>query len=461
MHNSMTGLMCVSAMMLCACNEPEGEEQPQEFIVTVANLTPAHSLFLSGRFDTPDSELLTAPLAPGDSYRFDVVAWPGSQLQIITMFVESNDAFVAFAPGGIALWTPDGEPLIGDRSEELVLYDAGTEVNEPLAAGSSQPRRQLEPGQGQREDGTITAITDGEGGAALGPDGVEFPAIADFMQLHVIHVEGPNFRVIISNVSSNKLLADPADGPKQDPKPALLSPGIYTVHQAGFELFTVGEPATPQLERLVEDIDPEPLADQLDFMRGVTSDLSGVVWAVHGGEVGLYGTGSRASAGLEKLIEDGRAQLLVEQLAKSDEFAQVGLAPADGSVLEPGAVVQFRFAAWPGDHLSFVSGYLATNDKFVASTELGIPLFDEDGVARTGELDWALGLFDAGTEVDEPPGLGANQFERQSRRGAGLDENEIVREIYGEWNGWEYPRAGQIIGVRIDLIPQSKPNSGP
>jgi hypothetical protein len=447
--------------LLCACNEPEATELRTEFIVTVANLTPANSLFSSGGFDMPDSTLLATPLSPGDSYRFDVVAWPGAQLQIITMFVESNDAFVAFEPGGIALWTPDGEPWVGNRSAELVFYDAGTEVNEPLASGASQPLRQMGPDDGQLEDAVIRVIADGEASAAVELDGVEFPPISEFTQVYVIHVDGPNFRVVIRNVSPADLLVDPADGPNQEPKPALLSPGIFTVHAPGFELFEVGEHATPQLERLVEDGDPKPLVDQLDFMQGVTSDLSGVVWAVHGGDVGLHGIGSQASAGLEDLSEDGRPQLLAEQLATAAAFEQVGLAPADASVLEPGAVVEFRFFAEPGDHLSFVTGYLAANDKFIAAPESGIPLFDEHGVARTGELDWALGLFDAGTEIDEPPGLGLHQFERQSLGDGGLDENDVVREIHGEWQGWEYPRAERILGVRIDVIPATKPNSLP
>lgn len=463
MRNSISSLLCASAVLLWACNETEAEPQPQEFVVRVSNLTPDNSLFVSGGFDMPDADVLAAPLAPGQSYRFDVVAWPGAQLQIITSFVESNDAFVAFAPSGIALWSPTGEPLVGNRSAELVLYDAGTEVNEPLGLGASQAPRQLAPGQGEAEEAPISVIADGEGGAALGPNGVEFPAISEFIEVHIIHAEGPNFRVVIRNVSAKDLLVDPADGPNQDPKPALLSPGIFTVHAAGLDLFEVGERATPQLERLVEDGDPNPLANQLEFMRGVTSDLSGVVWAVHGGDGRLHEAGSRASAGLEDLIEDGRPQLLLEQLeqlAAAEELEAFGLAPADGSVLEPDDAVEFRVFAWPGDQLSFVTSYLAANDKFIAP-QLSIPLFDDDGVARTGELEWALMLFDAGTEVDEPPGLGAHQFERQPRRGAGLDENEIVREVYGEWNGWEYPRADQILDIRIEAIPRTKPNSAP
>jgi hypothetical protein len=460
MRNSMSFLVLVGTAMLCACNEASPDERSTEFVVTISNLTPAESLFATGRFDMPDTEVLAGPLEPGESYRFDVVVWPGAQLQIVTMFVESNDAFLAFAPGGIALWTPDGEPLVGNRSAELVLYDAGTELNEPLGTGSSQAPRQLEPGAGEPEGGPVTVITDGESGAAVGPGGVEFPAIAEFVELQIMHIDGPNFRVVIRNVSTDDLLDKLSGGPQQEDMPARLSPGVFTVHAAGVELFDVGEPATPQLERLVEDADPAPLAEQLEFMQGVASDLSAVVWAVDDGDGGLFAMGSGASAGLEDLVEDDRPELLLEQLGEESEFEQWGLVEGEASVIEPGATVEIRFMAEPGDHFSFVTGYLAANDKFIGAAQMGIPLFDENGAPRIGELDWAIGLFDAGTEIDETPGLGPNQFERQPMRGAGLDEGELVREIHGEWNGWEYPSADQIVDVTIDVIPKSKINSG-
>jgi hypothetical protein len=461
MRNSMSFLVWASLALLCACNEVSpDDERSTEFVVNISNLTPAESLFATGGFDMPDTEVLAGPLEPGQSYRFDVVVWPGAQLQIVTMFVESNDAFLAFAPGGIALWTPDGEPLDGNHTADLVLYDAGTEFNEPLGVGSSQAPRQLEPGAGESETGSVTVITDGESGAALGPGGIEFPAIPDFVELQIMHIEGPNFRVVLRNVSPDDLLDKLSGGPEKE-KPARLSPGIFTVHASGFELFDVDEPATPQLERLAEDADPAPLAEQLELMQGVASDLSGVVWAVHGEDRGLFEVGSGASPGLEDLVEDGRPELLLEQLGKDPQFERYGLASTDTSVIEPGTAVEIRFVGAPGDHFSFVAGYLAANDKFIGVTQLGIPLFDEQGAPRTGELDWALGLFDAGTEVDEPPALGGNQFERQPMRGAGPDEGELVREVHGEWHGWEYANAEQILGVHIDVIPATKINSGP
>ncbi len=465
MRPSMIGLFALaSAVCLSACTQPEANDPSREFVVRVVNLTPSQSVFETGRFDIPDGELVAGPIGPEQSYRFDVEVHPGAQLQIISMFLESNDAFLAFPPGGIALWTHDGEPIEGERTHELVLYDAGTEIDEPLGEGEGQPLRQSEPGAGQPANGRVSAITDGEDGAGTSPDGVEFPAIAEFVEVHVLHIDGPYFRVVIDNVSPKDLIGQPSNGPKKDEKPALLSPGVFSVHAAGVEWFDIGERVTPQVERLVEDGDPAPLAEQMEYLEGVSSDLSGLVWAVHDGDVALCGVGASASPGLEDLVEDGRSAALLDELAADAAVHLYGLADRNNGspVIEPGEAVEFRFWAEPGAHLEFVSAYLAANDKFVGACESGIALFDPDGVPRSGDLGWAVDLFDAGTEVDEPPGLGTNQFERQPRSGAGADEGEVVREVRGPWMGWEYPMADQIISVEVEVsssVP-AKPDDG-
>src|SRR5690606_13296853 len=106
-----------------------------------------------------------------------------------------------------------------------------------------------------------------------------------------------------------------AKGSSDDSKPALLSPGVFTVHAPGVSQFREGEVASPPLERLAEDGDVEPLSLVLGYRDGVASDLSGVVWAVHQGDVRLYSVGSPAGAGLEDLVEDGRPQVLLDDLA--------------------------------------------------------------------------------------------------------------------------------------------------
>ena len=61
---------------------------------------------------------------------FTVKAEPGQRLAFATMFVQSNDKFYAPAPTGIELFN-DTKPVAGDLTSKVMLWDAGTEKDEP------------------------------------------------------------------------------------------------------------------------------------------------------------------------------------------------------------------------------------------------------------------------------------------------------------------------------------------
>jgi len=66
------------------------------------------------------------------------------------------------APGaeGIELFSADGLPVSGDVTEQLVLRDAGTEVNEVPGAGPNQAPRQPTPNAGPSAEGDIGPVDD-------------------------------------------------------------------------------------------------------------------------------------------------------------------------------------------------------------------------------------------------------------------------------------------------------------
>ena len=76
-------------------------------------------------FAVPSSGTEPGPAVPGDSYSFEITATPGHALSFATMFVQSNDWFFAPGPGGIALFDADGNPLTGDVTDRVYLWDAG------------------------------------------------------------------------------------------------------------------------------------------------------------------------------------------------------------------------------------------------------------------------------------------------------------------------------------------------
>jgi len=102
------------------------------------------------------------PIAPDGAFEFDVEAEPGQKLAFATMFVPSNDIFFAPGPGGISLFEGD-EPVSGPVTEDVLLWDAGTEPNEDPASDSPDqaPRQGLEfgnPDKGPDENGVVREL---------------------------------------------------------------------------------------------------------------------------------------------------------------------------------------------------------------------------------------------------------------------------------------------------------------
>ena len=87
---------------------------------------------------TVDNTAKTTAIAPGSSIEFTVIGKPGQYLSFATMFVKSNDLFFAPADSGIALFS-NGNPITGDITKYIRLWDCGTEANQVPGNGSNQP----------------------------------------------------------------------------------------------------------------------------------------------------------------------------------------------------------------------------------------------------------------------------------------------------------------------------------
>ena len=118
----------------------------------------ADGVFHSGVFNTPDGEDAPGPAFPGQSYSFEVPAAPGEYLNFATMFVQSNDLFFAPLEQGIPLFDADGTPLTGDVTEDILLWDAGTEVDQVNGFGPDQAPRQAGPDTGADQDAMVFEV---------------------------------------------------------------------------------------------------------------------------------------------------------------------------------------------------------------------------------------------------------------------------------------------------------------
>jgi hypothetical protein len=95
-----------------------------------------------------------------DTFTFQ--AKPGEMLTFATMFGQSNDCFYAPKGGDVALFDQSGRPMLAERAVEVVLYDAGTEVNQVPGIGPDQGPRQ-NPNtwrQGELEHATVEPVRD-------------------------------------------------------------------------------------------------------------------------------------------------------------------------------------------------------------------------------------------------------------------------------------------------------------
>ena len=112
----------------------------------------------------------------------------------------------------------------------------------------------------------------------------------------------------------------------------------------------------------------------------------------------------------------------------------------------PGSSYTFGFNASRGSHLSFATMFVQSNDLFYAPGQNGLALYDESGVAISGDVTAEIDLWDAGTEVNEAPYLGDNQAPRQSGANSGENEGGVVQLVD---DGFTYPMDENVKKVTI------------
>jgi len=135
--------------------ESQAEEGDPSGLVN-ALMMSHHASSMHGVFNTPMGAMGPGPIRPGESYEFSFSAKPGMKLSMAFMNGQSNDEFYAPDAKGIALFDTKGMPVRGDVTQKLVLWDAGTEVNEELGIGPNQGPRQKSHNAGVDEHGIVT-----------------------------------------------------------------------------------------------------------------------------------------------------------------------------------------------------------------------------------------------------------------------------------------------------------------
>jgi hypothetical protein len=431
--------------VLAGCEKdknPTGPESKTMFKVTIENVSETKMYSASGVFNTPVGNTNPAPIGPGEVYEFSFSAAPGARLSFTTMFVHSNDLFFAPDESGITLFENSGMQVTGDITSQIKLWDAGTEVNQEPGLGADQAPRQAGANTGAADaDNTVRLAADDFG---------NLPAVNDVVKVTLSSTSSTGFTLRIENVSGSNTLQT-SDGASHA---VPLAPGVWVVHTTDAPLFAAGMPDKGNgLEAIAEDGDPTSLASILTDEAGIFQLIAPGVWATHMTSNLLFTAGEAdKNYGLEALAEDGNPADLATYLSNKNDVltSDVFNTPVGASSpapVGPGASYEFSFEAASDEYLSLATMLVQTNDLFYAPNGMGIMLFDNSGSPISGDITSQFKLWDAGTEVNEEPGVGLNQAPRQSGANSGMDENGLVQLVN---DGYTYPNVSEVLRVKIE-----------
>lgn len=344
-------------------------------------------------FNTPAGADMPGPALPGDAYEISFSAEPGQSVSFATMMVQSNDRFFAPNEFGIALYDSNGNPRNGDVTDSVYFFDAGTEIDEKPGTGPNQVIRQPAPNTGPVDPNNLVRYAHDDFGIT--------PSINQMINVS-LSSDGDMFTLRLENASGDDFVTP-------------LSPGIVVVHTESAPLFTINAPDRNEgLEAIAEDGNPIPLVMSLTHADDSDDEMSPTPPAENG-SVHIFNTPVGAS-------EPGPAL--------------------------PGNAYEVTFEAQRGDHVSFATMMVQSNDRFFAPFEWGIPVYDTSGRPISGDVTAAVYLWDAGTEIDEEPGAGPNQVVRQSGPDTGpADPNNTVRYAHDSFG--ITPPVNQLLKVTL------------
>jgi len=359
--------------------------------ITITNVLNSEPLVESGTFQGTGSPAL---IMPGQSVTIQFSAAKGEALTFATMYGWSNDLFFAPANPGIMPYDANGNPIEGDVSSQIKLWDNGTRVNQVPGANVIHP--------GNAESKNITEVngTDAQGNTYL--------QASQLVSATLKYNGNSLFTLTLKNISGGSKNQTP------------LSPGVWAVSyivggtlQNPNPLYSSGQPTANGLTNIAEIGDNTALSAYIKGITGIFTPLSPVLVVVYNGiDNPVYKVGELdRGKGLKPLAQQGNADTLAAYLKTLPGVKQVYVLPAPSTrVLLPviggnvGGVVSTDFTASKGDRLAIATMYGFSNDWFFASTDNGVD------ATQKGDISNTIQLYNDGTAVDQFPGAGITQF---------------------------------------------------
>ncbi len=379
------------------------------FTVTVENVSKNYKFFESGVSSIPEGASAAGPAHPGESFKFSFHAGPSHKLSFATMYGFSNDGFYAPNGDGITLFSDPVTPVTGDITSQIMLWDAGTEMNQMPGAGNMH--------DGANTNGMVQLMS------AVG-DGYNYGTVATNLKVTLEYNGNSMFTVTIKNLEGST---------------TGISPVAWVVHSMPNPIFESGMADYGKgLEDLAETGNAGPLGSYLAWNSGYVSPVAPVLWVLHEKkDYPIFKEGTPDyGIGLETLAETGNPEPLYNSLMAAGFKTGFQAMRTDGTSgpLFPGQMYKFTVTGHVGQSLSIASMLGASNDIFFSTGDEGIKL---DNGAATKDLTHFIELYDAGTEVNEYPG---------AQTQANTVENGVVRVLN---DGLPWPKASQVIKVTI------------
>ncbi len=244
-------------LIFAACKKDShpGGAAPQMGTLTIENVLQSQSLVESGAFQGTGSPAL---ILPGQSVTINFSAAKGEALSFATMYGNSNDLFFAPSNPGIMAYDNAGNPIEGDVSNQVRLWDNGTRFNQKPGSAVTHP--------GSADSKNITEVNgqDAQGNTYL-------PA-AQLVKATLKYNGNSTFTLTLLNISGGTA------------NETQLSPGVWSVSYivggqllAPTPLYTSGQPTANGLTSIAEAGDNSKLWAYVQTITGIFTPLSPVL----------------------------------------------------------------------------------------------------------------------------------------------------------------------------------------
>lgn len=391
----------------CKKDGHSGGAAPQVETVTVENVLQSQPLVESGTFQGTGTPAL---IHPGESTTITFSAAKGEALSFATMYGWSNDLFFAPANPGITVYDKDGNPIEGDVSSQVKLWDNGTRINQKPGATVNHP--------GTADSKAIVEVN------GIDAQGNTYLPAAQLVKATLKYNGNSSFTLTLANISGGTANETP------------LSPGVWAVSYIvggnllmPAPLYTAGQPTAHGLTNIAEAGDNSQLFAYVKTVTGIFTPLSPILVVVYNGiEDPIFTVGELDRGhGLKYLAQRGVADTLANYLKGIKGVKNVYILPDPTSkVLLPvingqaGSKVSQQISVVKGDRLAIATMYGFSNDWFFATPPGGLD------ATLTGDLSATVQLYNDGTAVDQFPGAGVTQF---NLAGTPLTESQPIAVV--------------------------------